>query len=115
MDRQIQQQSINSPDYKKIYEDMLSKKFPEKILICSGILNKKVLSVLDIIKINQLICGAPDKDIEVFNQKHRFYDQQAILEILEYQKKNELNNSQVSRHFKISRNSVAKWKKMFNI
>ncbi|MEY8759000.1 helix-turn-helix domain-containing protein [Chryseobacterium tongliaoense] len=103
----------NSPDYKKIYTDILNKRFPEKIKECKDILNKEVLSHLDVININNLIFGNGTKEVSEFNQKHRFYNKSTILKILDYQKKNHLNNTQLAMHFKMSRNTVTKWKKIF--
>ncbi|MFP3594409.1 helix-turn-helix domain-containing protein [Chryseobacterium sp. SIMBA_038] len=100
----------NAPDYKRIYKDVLNKKFPHKIVECQKLLDKKMLSTLDIIKLNTMIFGENKETLEA-NQKHRSYTDDAIMEILEYQKKNRLNNSQIALHFRISRNSVAKWKK----
>ncbi|HUH25918.1 MAG TPA: helix-turn-helix domain-containing protein [Flavobacterium sp.] len=47
------------------------------------------------------------------NQKYRSYDKATIIEILNYQKKNGLNNTQLANHFKLSRNTVAKWERLF--
>lgn len=101
------------PNYRKIYTDIILKKHPEKLNICSPVLQKKTLSTLDIIRLNQMVFGLKEKGTFQFNQKHRSYDQSAILDILEYQEKNGLNNTQLANHFKLSRNSVAKWKKIF--
>lgn len=109
MDQKIQNTIGNSPDYKLIYQDMISKKYPDKVLLCGSFFSKDSFSTLDILKINQFLFGA-SKD---FDQKHRSYDKNSILEILDYQKKNQLNNSQLANHFKISRNTVIKWKKIF--
>lgn len=109
MDRQIQ--SLE-PDYRRIYSDIINFKYPEKIKSCKTLLQKKNLSVLDILKLNQNIFGMVDKQTETFNQKHRSYDKAAIIEILQYQEKHQLNNTQLALHFKVSRNSVAKWKKL---
>lgn len=103
----------NQPDYKRIYSDILDRMFPDKKEQCMDILNKKIISHLDVIKINTMIFGSVSSDISDFNQRHRFYNKSAILEILDYQKKNRLNNSQLARHFKLSRNTVTKWKKKF--
>jgi len=102
----------NQPDYKNIYEDILQKKFPHKKDECKALLNKENLSVLNIIELNQRIFGI-HKESEQFNQKHRSYNRSDILQILDYQKKHKLNNSQLANHFKLSRNTVAKWKKIF--
>lgn len=48
------------------------------------------------------------------SRRHHSYDLASIIDILEYQKKNQLNNIQLANHFKLSRNTVAKWKKSFN-
>lgn len=101
-----------SPDYKRIFIDILQKKYPHKKEECKTLLNKKKLSVLDIIELNQRIFGK-NKESEQFNQKHRTYNKPDILNILDYQKKHKLNNSQLAKHFKLSRNTVAKWRKMF--
>lgn len=104
----------SAPDYKKIYTDIIFRKFPEKYRLCDFILQKEILSVLDVIKLNQLIFDFEDQQVIQFNQKQRSYDKASILEILEFQEKNGYNNTQLADEFKLSRNSVAKWKKMFN-
>lgn len=105
----------NFPNYKRIYTDIISKKYPEKEKKCKYILQKKEISTLDIIKINEIIFGNTDKEESINNQKHRSYDESAVLEILNYQKKNKLNNSQLANHFKLSRNTIAKWRKNFTV
>jgi len=99
-----------SPNYKQIYIDLIQKKYPEKESDCRSFLEKDELSVLDILKINQIIVGNR-KDS---GQKHRSYDESTILEILIYQKKNHLNNSELANYFKLSRNTVAKWRKIYS-
>ena len=111
MDRKIQ--SIG-PDYKRIYSDILNKKFPDKICNCKKLMEKKSLSVLDILELNEKIFGASDKETEIFNQKHRAYKEDSIREILNYQIKNKYNNTELARHFKLSRNTVAKWKLIYH-
>lgn len=103
------------PNFIKIYNDIIIKKYPEKMEICRPILSKKKLSVLDIIKINNLIFENNDKEMNAVNQKYRSYDKATICEILEHQKKNNLNNTQLAAKFKLSRNTVTKWKKLFLI
>ncbi|WP_335617687.1 helix-turn-helix domain-containing protein [Chryseobacterium glaciei] len=106
-------QKIGSPDYKKIYNDIIARKYPEKREQCNPILSKQELSFLDIIKLNSLLFDVKNKEISLSNQRHKSYDISAIHEILEYQIKNKLNNSQLSIHFQLSRNTIAKWKKLF--
>ncbi|MFP3595580.1 helix-turn-helix domain-containing protein [Chryseobacterium sp. SIMBA_029] len=105
--------TTRTPDYKKIYHDIILRKYPEKYNLCSSLLEKNTLSQLDIIKLNQLVFTHEDKKTFEFNQKHRSYDQSTIFKILRHQKERKYNNSQVAKEFNISRNTIAKWKKTF--
>lgn len=110
MDRQIQKK-ILKPDYRRIYNDLIDRRYPERKMEFKSILDKKTLSTLDVIKLNQRIFGGNEYFIS--NQKHRSYDKKAILEILDYQKINKLNNKQLALKFNMSRNTIGKWKKIF--
>ncbi|KFE97577.1 hypothetical protein [Chryseobacterium luteum] len=102
------------PDYKRIYSDIISTKCPDEKEEFQDLLNKSNLTVFDIIELNRKIFGLnTDKSTETFNQKHRSYGKSDILKMLDYQKAYKLNNSQLAKHFNLSRNSVTKWKKMF--
>lgn len=102
------------PNYRRIYTDMLLMKYQDKIEQCSSILKKENLSLLDIITLNNMLSNGSANN-SIVNQKLRSYDRSAIFKILEYQKKNQLNNSQLAKHFRLSRNTVAKWKKIFSV
>ncbi|SFN89546.1 hypothetical protein SAMN05421594_4622 [Chryseobacterium oleae] len=101
------------PNYKRIYEDILTYKYPEKRSLCLSILSKSFFSVKDVIKINDIIFPPSKGSEKSENQKHRSYDKFAVMEMLDYQQKNKLNNTQLAAHFNLSRNTVAKWKKQF--
>lgn len=103
-----------SPDYKKIYTDIILRKYPEKYNLCSILLQQEHLSVLDIIKLNSMIFSFEDQETIQFTQKQRSYDKASILKILEYQRINAYSTTQIGKQFKISRNTIAKWKKQFN-
>lgn len=113
MDKQIRETSKIVPDYKRIYMDILEKKFPEKMEDCQRLLEKKHLNALDIQNLNQKVFGISDKELTRENRKYCSYSKSDILRMLDYQKKNNLNNRELARHFKLSRNSVTKWKKIF--
>lgn len=102
------------PDYKQIYTDILNEKYPGKIED-EGISHKidHIKNVMDVINLNTLIFGSKNRERENENQQLRAYDKNSILEILEFQRKNKINNSQLSIQFKISRNTITKWKKYF--
>ncbi|MGG5210518.1 helix-turn-helix domain-containing protein [Chryseobacterium sp. MIQD13] len=103
------------PDYKRIYSDIITKEFPDKRNCCLQLLQKEILSAIDIIRLNEEIFGIPDKETFIANQRHRSYRETDILQILDYQQRNQLTNTQLASHFKLSRNTVAKWRKKFRI
>ncbi|GEN73352.1 hypothetical protein CLA01_34240 [Chryseobacterium lathyri] len=113
MDRKIRQQKITLPDYKKIYSDLIELKHPEKKELCRRILSKDFLSKFDVIKINNLILGNNNKNTRL-NQRYRSYDKETIIEILKFQKKKNLNNTQLANHYKLSRNTITKWKRILS-
>lgn len=96
------------PDYNKIYYDIIMIKFPSRMEDCKRLLSKERLTALDVITIDKILFGENTE-----NNKHRSYNKKTILKILDYQKKNKLNNSQLAKHFQLSRNTVTKWKKIF--
>ena len=99
---------MGKPDYKKIYQDLLEIKYPELKDECSIILEKNELQILDVLKLNKIIFGRGNKG----NNDLKSYDKSAIKGILDYQKKNNLNNVQLADHFEISRNTISRWKKI---
>ncbi|MCW3160468.1 helix-turn-helix domain-containing protein [Chryseobacterium oryctis] len=104
------------PDYKQIYLDILEEKFPEKLR--DKTIKKKLNSLesaMDILKLNKMIFGEAKSAMEFKSQRLRSYDESSILEILEYQKKNKLTNIGVANHYKISRNTIAKWKIFYKV
>ncbi len=109
MDNKTQRIEKINPDFKLIYSDIINKRYPEKAVVCHNLLAKRDLSVMDILELNKRIFGKLDNN----NQKYRSYSEADILQMLDYQEKNRLNNTQLANHFKLSRNSVAKWRKMF--
>ncbi|WP_228428141.1 helix-turn-helix domain-containing protein [Chryseobacterium oncorhynchi] len=103
-----------SPDYRQIYTDIIDEVYPEK----KGnmqINNKMecIETVMDILTLNTLIFGSSEQITESKSRKLRSYDQNSILKILEYQRKNKLNNITTAIHFKISRNTLTKWHRIF--
>lgn len=101
----------NTPNYKKIYTDLINKKFPEKKQLLSSILDKKKLSVLDVINIDSKLPSL--KEGEFKDGRFRSYDKATILQILDYQKENNCSNVQVAKEFGLSKNTITKWKKIF--
>lgn len=108
------QDNDKRPRYRKLYADMIRDKYPEKMAVCNTLLQKENWTALDVIHISQLLFGE-DKDRKgiASDQKHRSYDLRSIKEILDYQVENKLNNRQIANKYKLSRNSVSKWKKLF--
>lgn len=100
-------------NYKAIYTDLINKKFPEKMVLCQNILRKKNISVLDAIKMNNLLFPQNSLEDERFSQKHKSYMENDILRILDDQRRNKLTNTEVALKYKMSRNTIAKWRKTF--
>ncbi|SIP92714.1 hypothetical protein [Chryseobacterium sp. RU33C] len=112
MDRKIQKVKT-SPNYKKIYKDIIEQKFPHKFEECRSLLDKKPLYAIDIIHLNKIIFGNKDKAGEMFDQMCRSYDKESIIKILKFQNDNKLNNTQIANKYRLSRNTVSKWKKLY--
>ena len=99
------------PNYKSIYLDIISKKFPSKTDTYEKILSKKILSNYDVIVLNKELF--PNAKNQTENQKLKSYTKETILKILDYQKAKKLNVTELARHFSISRNTIAKWRKIY--
>lgn len=100
----------NQPNYKKLYQDLIKAKYPEKMSECEKYFQKNELLSYDVIAINKIIADNSRK----ISNKYKSYDKETIIKILLYQKEKELNNKQTADHFGISRNSVIKWKKLYS-
>lgn len=110
---QTSENTVTVPDYKRIFKDMISIRYPDKELLCAAILTKDQLTRMDVIALNNIITGKVDRYRFAENQRLKSYDKQSVFRILKFQKDNRLNNSQLARHFKISRNTITKWKRIF--
>lgn len=107
----IQVQNI-TPDYRKIFRDILTEKFPEIKGKYDSILNKEQLVALDVIFLNNDIFS----NSKYFKGgKYRSYKENDIIQILNFQLQFELTNTELAKRFNLSRNSVTKWKKLFSI
>lgn len=99
----------DKPDYVKIFSDIISKKFPEKKSICKHYLEKEKLSSLDVIALNRILFHNGKT-----SNVHKSYDDESIAQILKYQTKTKKTNTEIAAQFKLSRNTVAVWKKKYS-
>ena len=99
------------PNYKNIYLDIITKKFPSKKDTYKKILSKNTLTDYDVIVLNNELF--PNAKNQTENQKLKSYTKETILKILDYQKAKKLNVTELARHFSISRNTIAKWRKIY--
>ena len=99
------------PNYKNIYLDIISKKFPSKKDTYEKVLSKNTLTNYDVIVLNKELF--PNAKNQTENQKLKSYTKETILKILDYQKAKKLNVTELARHFSISRNTIAKWRKIY--
>ncbi|AZA76238.1 helix-turn-helix domain-containing protein [Chryseobacterium sp. G0186] len=105
----------NRPNYNVIYYDLIQKKHPDKIEACKELLKKENMDATDILELNRRIFPVTRENNGKFKQRHRAYHEADILKILDYQKKNKLNNLQLASHFKMSRNTITKWRRLMKI
>ncbi|WP_300669955.1 helix-turn-helix domain-containing protein [Soonwooa sp.] len=101
------------PNYHKIFRDIIAHDFPNIGEDCESILSKASLNSQDVINLNQKIFNSKN-DRTSENPKFRSYDLQTIREILKYQRKHELNDTQLAIHFSISRNTIRMWKTKYS-
>lgn len=99
------------PDYKKIYKEIIARKYPDKMKQCETILKKEYLIDFDIIKLSNILNAGENKENQIFKS----YDKESILCILEFQKKHKYNNTEVSNVLSISRNTIGKWRKLYTV
>ncbi|MBB4805538.1 hypothetical protein HNP38_000810 [Chryseobacterium defluvii] len=99
---------MKTPNYQKIYQDLLKFKGLDEYIPVP-----KLEKSIEIIRFNNLIAKKERLIDSGITQQSRSYDEESILEILRYQKKCNINNTQLALEFKLSRNSVAKWKKIY--
>lgn len=114
MDQKTQENQRLEPDYVRIYNDLIKMKFPEFLDEFEKLLQKEKLSFFEITQINKKLFGNKNRTQKALEQKYKAYDKSTILKILRYQKKHSLNNTQLANHFKLSRNTVANWRKIFD-
>lgn len=102
------------PNYDKIYKSIIIKLGLYGKKEITYLLNKKDKSVLDILKLNELLFGIQTKEAKKLNHKYRAYDEKTVRYILDYQKHKKLTNKKVAELFGISRTTITKWHKIFD-
>lgn len=95
-----------SINYKRIFQDILDLKFPEKQELHTIVLEREITDFYDVLRLNKLIFGDENKE-----NKHKSYDPSTISKVLNYQKENNLSNVETAKKFNLSRNTVSAWKK----
>jgi hypothetical protein len=104
----------NRPYYHKLYADLIRDKYPDREADCRIYLQKENWTALDVIRVNELLFRQPKHGTDKrTDQMHRAYDRQSIQQILLYQQANRMNNKEIACMYSISRNTIAKWKKLF--
>jgi len=93
-------------NYKRIFQDIIDIKFPEKQELHTIVLEREITDFYDVLSLNKLIFGDENKA-----NKHKSYDSSTISKVLNYQKENNLSNVETAKKFNLSRNTVSAWKK----
>jgi len=89
---------------------MIQMKYPDKKELCLPLLSKEVFTEFDVINISNLLNDKQSVSRNKFNQTHKSYSKKTVDEILHYQKEYGLNDTATANHFKMSRNTLKKWK-----
>jgi len=105
-------------NYVSLYTDFIndnnSLQDKTKKSLLKQIKNQKELSVKKIIEINSIIKNEISSNkTNKRAQQLKAYDYDFVQQTLDYQKENNLSNNTISTQFKLSRNTIAKWKKHF--
>ncbi|ASK31957.1 hypothetical protein CEY12_18435 [Chryseobacterium sp. T16E-39] len=101
------------PNYSKIYHDMLRLEHPDKLEEPKiRELLKRLNTSDDVLKFNERLFEQ-SKESSKNNQKLKTYDKKTMLKLLQYQRKHGFSTSYMSKKYKISRTTIAKWKKNF--
>lgn len=100
------------PNYSKIYHDLLLAEHPEKLKDAKiNELLKNLNTSDEVIRFNERLFEQSKESVEN-NQKLRTYDKETMLKILMYQKQHGFSSNYISKKYKISRTTIAKWKKI---
>lgn len=99
------------PNYKKIYHDMLMASNPSKLDI-KEVANKinNIKAAIDVTNLNEMLFGSNVQSTNEINQNLKAYDEQSVMKILRYQKEYKLNNTQTAITFKLSKNTLCRWR-----
>ncbi|MEG0915987.1 MAG: helix-turn-helix domain-containing protein [Myroides sp.] len=95
-----------SINYKRIFQDILDLKFPEKKELRAIVLEKEINDFYDVLSLHKMIFGDENKV-----NKHKSYDPSTITKVLKYQQENKLSNIETAQKFNLSRNTVSAFKK----
>ncbi|WP_294246180.1 helix-turn-helix domain-containing protein [uncultured Chryseobacterium sp.] len=73
---------------------------------------KNLKTTEDVLKLNELVFKSSKESLRN-NQKLKTYDKKTMLKLLQYQQKHGLSTNYMSKKYRISRTTIAKWKKTF--
>lgn len=110
---------MNYINYKSLYLDfvehsnLLSKQAKKDLIHRLKQEEKESISFKNLMTMNLIIKNDISQSNDKQIQRLKSYDKDYIQYILEYQNKYKLSNNQVSLEFKLSRNTISKWKKIY--
>ncbi|MCD9855717.1 hypothetical protein LUD75_13420 [Epilithonimonas sp. JDS] len=101
------------PNYTKIYLDLI--KFRKKDDVISDSLLEKINNIKIVKDVLEIERELFKNDNSAYNQKLRCYDEKTVKSILEHQRLNKITNTELGQKYKVSRNTIAKWRKIYSI
>lgn len=101
------------PNYTRIYLDLI--KYKNKENLVSEALVEKIKNIKFVNDVLEIEKELFKNDNLEYNQKLKCYDETTVKGFLRYQKANNMTNVELSDQYKISRNTIAKWKKIYSV
>ncbi len=104
-------------NYKTLYLDFFrdSELLPKSIKqqLIKKLEEDQILSFRTLIHLNTIITENTLQPCNKDSACLKSYDRTFIKDVLDFQKKNELSNVEIALRFKLSRNTVSRWRKIF--
>jgi|SRR5690606_7439334 len=103
-----------NPDYQKIYKEITERFHPDKMDKVKTYIQKEEWTSFDVITVSNILINKKKIHGQRIDRQHKAYDEHTIKAILKHQKEYGMNNSEAARFFKISRNTIISWKKIYS-
>lgn len=101
-------QYINKPNYAKLYLDMAAY-YNIALSTDLQLAISKMVNTVDVLRVNKTIFQSSAYSLQQGNA----YQEADVLQILKFKREYKLSNSATALHFKMSRNTISRWEKLY--